>query len=244
MTVKTEQALQLGNLGFEEYQTTIMHVSPLGWIYDYDREWYLPYNEGEKDPWWAVNSKKTMPDGHTAWTSNFCKNFPCTAYSTDRWEGEKSAMVYTINVGNGNTDGTAIGTSVPGEIWIGKADNDGNHTQDGHAFASRPTSVRFMYKYSPIDNEKFVVYISLKDAAGNEIARSEKLDGSSAIEWTECEIPVIYSNSSAKAASIYICFKSCNEGGVNVGATAEIAGKQQKAHIGAILRVDDVRLTY
>ena len=244
VTVKTEQALQIGNPGFEEYQTTTMHVSPLGWLYDYDREWYLPYNEGEQDTWWAVNSKKTMPDGHTAWTSNFCKNFPCTAYSTDRWQGEKSAMVYTINVGDGNTDGTAIGTNVPGEIWIGKADNSGNHTQDGHAFASRPTSVRFMYKYSPIDNDKFVVYISLKDAAGNEIARSEKLDGASAAEWTECEIPVIYSNTTAKAASIYICFKSCNEGGVNIAATAEIAGKLQTAHIGSILRVDDVRLTY
>ena len=244
VSVTTEKDLQVGNPGFEEYQTTTMHVSPLGWIYDYDREWYLPYASGEADPWWAVNSKKTMPDGHTAWTSNFCKNFPCTAYSTDRYEGEKSAMVYTINVGDGNTDDTAIGTSVPGEIWIGTADNEGNHTRDGHAFASRPTSVKFMYKYAPINGETFAVHISLHDKDGKEIARSEKLDGQAANEWTECEIPVLYSDTMSKAASIYMCFKSCSDGGVRTGVTMEIAGKQQTAHIGSALRIDNVQLTY
>lgn len=244
VSVTTESMLQLGNPGFEDYQTTTMHVSPLGWVYDYDREWYLPYAAGETDPWWAVNSKKTMPDGHTAWTSNFCKNFPCTAYSVDRYEGEKSAMVYTINVGDGNTDGTAIGTSVPGEIWIGKADDSGNHTQDGHTFASRPTSVKFWYKYAPINGESFVVNISLKDKDGNEIARSEKLDGGAASEWTECEIPVVYSNEMSKAASIYVSFKSCSSGSVQTGVTMEIAGEQRTAHIGSVLRIDNVELTY
>lgn len=242
--VTTEKVLQVGNSGFEDYHTTIMHVSPLGWFYDYDREWYLPYKEGETDPWWAVNSKKTMPDGHTAWTSNYCKNFPCTAYSTNRWEGEKSAMVYTINVGSGNTDDTAIGTSVPGEIWIGTADDGGNHVKNGHSFASRPTSVKFMYRYAPVNNEKFVVYVSLYDKDGKEIARSEKLDGPAASEWTECEIPVLYSDVMTKAASIYICFKSCVSGGVKTGVTMEIAGKQQTAHIGSVLRIDNVELTY
>lgn len=244
VTVKTEEELQVGNPGFEEYHTTVMHVSPAGWFYDYDREWYLPYAENDSDPWWAVNSKKTMPDGHTAWTSNFCKNFPCTAYSTDSFEGEKSAMVYTVNVGNANSDGTAVGNSVPGEIWIGTADNDGNHTRDGHTFASRPSSVKFMYKYAPINGENFVVYVQLKDKDGNEIARSEKLDGAASSEWTECEIPIVYSNTETKAASIYICFKSSADPGVRTAVTMEIAGKQQTAHLGSALRIDNVELTY
>lgn len=246
VTVRTEDMLQVGNNGFEEYHTTIMHVSPAGWLYDYDREWYLPYYESETDPWWAVNSKKTMPDGHTAWTSNFCKNFPCTAFSTDRYAGNKSAMVYTINVGNTNTDDTAIGTSVPGEIWIGKADNSGNHTVDGHAFSSRPASVSFWYKYAPVNTENFVVNVVLKDSDGNEIARSEKLDGKAATEWTQCEIPIVYSNLYKRAASIYISFKAsgASEPAVKIQVTMEIAGQQLKAHIGSALRVDNVELVY
>lgn len=245
--VHTEKILQVGNPGFEEYQTVYMHVEPMGSVgnlYEYDREWYLPYNSGDTDPWWAVNSKKTMPDGHTAWTSNYCKNFPCTAFSTNAHGGSKSAMVYTVNVGNGNTDDSAIGTNVPGEIWIGKADDSGNHTVDGHAFASRPASVKFWYKYVPNASEKFAVYVVLKDASGNEIARSEKLDGGAASEWTQCEIPVVYTNTMVKASSIYICFKSCVSGDVQTAQTMEIGGKNQTAHIGSVLRVDDIELTY
>lgn len=242
--VTTEEILQVGNPGFEEYQTTTMHVSPLGWIYDYDREWYLPYNSGDQNPWWAVNSKKTMPDGHTAWTSNFCKNFPCTAYSTDAHSGVKSAMVYTVNVGGTNTDATAVGDNVPGEIWIGKADDSGNHTADGRSFASRPSSVKFWYRYVPNASESFAVYVVLKDASGAEIARTEKLDGKAASAWTQCEMPIVYSNTMAKAASIYICFKSCVSGGVKTGQSMEIAGKEQTVHYGSTLKIDDVELTY
>lgn len=242
--VVTESLLQVGNPGFEDYHSAIMHVSPLGWIYDYDRTWYLPYKEGETDPWWAVNSKKTMPDGHTAWTSNWCKNFPCTAYSTDAHSGNKSALVYTINVGNGNTDGTAIGDNVPGEIWIGKADDSGNHTQDGHPFASRPSSIKFWYKYQPVSEETFVANVILKDLDGNEIAKAELLNGGMASEWTLYELPIVYSNNNTKAATIFISFKSCSSGSVNAGVTMEIAGSQQTAHIGSALRIDDIELVY
>ena len=186
-----------------------------------------------------------MPDGHTAWTSNYCKNFPCTAYSTERHTGDKSAMVYTINVGDGNTDDSAIGTSVPGEIWLGKADDSGNHSVDGHAFASRPSAVKFWYRYAPVNSENFAVYISLKDAAGNEIARSEKLDGPVSYEWSQCEIPIVYSELQKKAASLYICFKSAaSSPSVKTAVTMEIAGKNQKAHIGSVLRIDDIELIY
>lgn len=244
--VRTEDILQLGNPGFEEYHTTTMHVSPMGWVYDYDREWYLPYRSGDTDSWWAVNSKQSMPDGHTAWTSNYCKNFPCTAYSTDRHSGNYSAMVYTVNVGNANTDDSALGgTSYPGEIWIGKAGDSGNHSADGHAFASRPSAVRFWYKYAPINTENFVVRIVMKDASGNEIARSEKLDGKRSSEWASCEIPIVYSNLTNRAASIYISFTSAGgTADVKTAVTMEIAGKQQTAHIGSVLRIDDIELVY
>ncbi len=243
VSVTTEAALQVGNPGFEEYHTTVMHVSPLGWVYDYDREWYLPYNEGDNDSWWAVNSKKTMPDGHTAWTSNFCKNFPCTAYSTDRHSGEKSAMIYTINVGNANTDATAVGTSVAGEIWIGKADNDGNHTTDGHAFASRPSTLKFWYKYNSINNETFSVVLIMRDRNDNEIARVEKT-ASLSDGWKQMELPIVYSDLTKKAASIYISFKSSTGPSVEIAKEFEVAGKNQKAHRGSVLRIDDIELTY
>ena len=80
--------------------------------------------------------------------------------------------------------------------------------------------------------------------AGAEIARTEKLDGKAASAWTQCEMPIVYSNTMAKAASIYICFKSCVSGGVKTGQSMEIAGKEQTVHYGSTLKIDDVELTY
>ena len=105
--------------------------------------------------------------------------------------------------------------------------------------------MRFWYRYNPFNTENFIVRVVMKDAAGNEIARAEKLDGAEALEWTSCEIPIVYSNLTTRAASIYISFTSAGSGaGVHAAWQMEIAGKQQTAHIGSVLRIDDVELVY
>ena len=243
VAVTTENELQVGNSGFEDYQTVKQTVKITWTTTKYEREWYLPYAENESDPWWAVNSKKTMPSEHTAAYWDF-KNFPCTAYSTYSHSGDKSAMVYTINVNGANTNGTNFGDKVPGEIWIGTADDRGNHKTDGHAFASRPTALKFHYNYIPYNNETFVVTLLLKDASGNNIAKAEINDGRSTGEWSECILPIVYDDLQTKAAKIYISFKSCSSGGINMDSTMEIAGRNQTSHIGSVLRIDDVELIY
>ena len=239
--VTTEDTLQIGNSGFEYWNTASFSFSH--WFGSETREWYLPYLSTDSNPWWAVNSRKTMPSSTTPSNLDY-KVFPTVGYSTDRYSGDKSALVYTVSVNDYNVSGTSLGDPVVGELWIGKADDSGNHASDGHAFASRPASVKFWYKYLPINSEKFAVYLSLKDAAGNQIAYTEKLDGSAAYEWTQCEIPIVYSNLKARAASIYICFKSAVNGDVKLDATMEIAGRQQTSHIGSALRIDDIELVY
>ena len=239
--VTTEDTQQIGNSGFEYWNTASFSFSH--WFGSETREWYLPYLSTDSNPWWAVNSRKTMPSSTTPSNLDY-KVFPTVGYSTDRYSGDKSALVYTASVNDYNVSGTSLGDPVVGELWIGKADDSGNHASDGHAFASRPASVKFWYKYLPINSEKYAVYLSLKDAAGNQIAYTEKLDGSAAYEWTQCEIPIVYSNLNARAASIYICFKSAVSGDVKLDATMEIAGRQQTSHIGSALRIDDIELVY
>ena len=239
--VTTEDTQQIGNSGFDYWNTASFSFSH--WFGSETREWYLPYLSTDSNPWWAVNSRKTMPSSTTPSNLDY-KVFPTVGYSTDRYSGDKSALVYTASVNDYNVSGTSLGDPVVGELWIGKADDSGNHASDGHAFASRPASVKFWYKYLPINSEKYAVYLSLKDAAGNQIAYTEKLDGSAAYEWTQCEIPIVYSNLNARAASIYICFKSAVSGDVKLDATMEIAGRQQTSHIGSALRIDDIELVY
>ena len=239
--VTTEDVIQVGNPGFEYWTTSSFSYSH--WFGSEKRDWYLPYLSTDSDTWWAVNSRKTMPSSTTPAELNY-KVFPTVGYSTDRKSGDRSALVYTVSVDDYNVSGTSLGDPVVGELWIGKANDEGNHSSDGHAFASRPSSMKFWYKYAPINSEKFAVYISLRDAAGNQIAYSEKLDGSAAYEWTQCEIPIIYSDLNTRAASIYMCFKSAVSGDVKLDVTMEIAGKHQTSHIGSALKIDDIELVY
>ena len=240
--VTTESEQQVGNPGFEYWHTKVLKVKR--WFDTVDREWYLPYLSTDTDPWWAVNSRKTMPSSTTPEFFEF-KVFPCAAYSTKSvYSGEKSAMVYTVSVNDYNINTTSLGENIPGEIWIGRADDNGNHAYDGHEFSSRPASLKFWYFYISPNNENFIVTAVLKDADGNEIARVEKTDGKVTDEWEQCEIPIVYSVLNAKAASIYISFKSCSSGAIQMNSMMEIAGTDQTSHIGSVLKIDDVELTY
>jgi hypothetical protein len=89
-----------------------------------------------------------------------------------------------------------------------------------------------------------VAVISIRDSENNEIARAEKSSGESMAEWTLCELPIVYNTLEKKAAYIYMSFKPCNSGGVNTKQQMEVAGVQQVAHFGSVLRIDDIELTY
>lgn len=241
--VTTEAALQVGNPGFEQYHNKILTVSR--WFDKKDREWYLPYSASDTDPWWAVNSRATMPSSTTPEYFDY-KCFPCTAFSTMRNSGEKSAMIYTVSVDGGNMNTTSFGDNIPGELWIGKTNDNGDHVTDGRPFASRPTSVKFYYHYLPLNSETFEVSVWVKDAGGNVIGKGGMTDGPAASEFTLCEIPINYSNINAKAATLYIGFKSTssNDPSVRLDSSMEIAGKNQTSHLGSVLRIDDIELTY
>lgn len=249
VTVRTEDALQLGNSGFEDYQLLVKRVSPLG--SKYDRNWYVPYASGETDPWWACNSLQSMPDGHTMLTATWCKNFPSSGYVDDRHSGNKAAMLFTVNVGsantgyNNNTIGVASGTTYEGEIWIGTADDEGNHASEGHSFASRPSRLTFYYKYAPTDGDKFFVDAWVKAADGTVLATAQETSGPAADTWTLYSLPFEYKVFDKKAASIYVRFSSCyGNGHVDTDSKFRLGDETVKAHAGSFLKLDDIELIY
>lgn len=249
LTVTTEDALQLGNPGFEEYQLVVKKVSPLG--SKYDRNWYLPYASGENDPWWACNSLQSMPDGHTMLTATWCKNFPSSGYVDDRHSGDKAALLYTVNVGssntgyNNNTIGVASGNTYEGEIWIGTSDSDGNHATEGHAFASRPSRLTFYYKYAPTGGDKFFVDAWVKAADGTVLATARETAGPAADTWTLYSLPFEYKVFDKKAASIYVRFSSCyGNGHVDTDTKFRLGEETVKAHAGSFFKLDDIELVY
>lgn len=230
----------------------------------------------DEDSWWAVNSKRTMPsvttpdfvinipivgEYNTGNTQKF-KVFPCASYSTDAASGSRSAQMigtFVCNMATANTDGDSgiwglfsgvkqADASAAGEIFIGKALETGYHAHDGHTFPSRPTALKFKYKYSSYDSEKFHVVISVYDENGNVIGTKEVTDGPAASEWTEYTATLDYPVVNKKASRIYISFRSASVAdnkvahGHNRGA--EMAGLSVEGHIGSILKIDDLELLY
>ena len=244
VTITTEAAAQVANAGFEDYQLVqTQFQTNIGG--KYTRNWYLPYESAETDPWWACNSRATMPNKHNAGAGYWCKNFPSSGYVKDCHNGSKAALVFSVNVNNYNTDNTAVGSTTEGELWIGTADDSGNRTSEGHSFTSRPDRLRFHYKYAPHDQEKFYVYSWIKDSEGNIIASTEETSGPAADEWTMHSMTYNYSTLDKKAKSIFILFRSCNgDGSVSTKKSFELGEETVTAHAGSMFKIDDIELIY
>lgn len=252
LTVSTEAAQQIGNSGFEDFSTEVHKFTVKGWTTSQEtKDFYRPWASGSIDKWWDVNSKKTLLEQVTSDNLDF-KVFPTVSYSTDRYSGQKSAQIASVQVNTDADSGTDgdVPVKAVGELFIGSASKDGSHQSDGHSFTSRPTAMTFMYKYTPVGSETFYVRIELYDKDGNMIAAQEETKLGAADSWTKCTMKLEYLNITAKAAKIYVSFKSSSlkdaQAGYRSGssATIEMGGTTYTARIGSVLKVDDINLLY
>ena len=246
VVVTTEAAAQVGNAGFEVWTTDTMTVNVVWTTKKFTHNWYNAFSNSDVDQWWAVTSKKSMPSSVPASSNYNVKNFPTVAYSADSFSGSKSAHIFTVNVGGGNTPDVASGTSYAGELFIGTADDSGNPTYSGHRFTTRPDKISFRYKYAPQGSEKFYVKIELKDAAGSVLYSKEDTQGPAATEWTEYTTSIDWADLTKKPENILIIFKSSSSAKPKVSAKSnlEVAGKTERGHFGSSLYIDDIQMIY
>ncbi len=241
LLVNTEAALQVGNSNFDQWTNADFPYSVVG--AGSPRRWWLPW-ANEADAWWAVNSKKTMPSSVTAAYPNY-KVMPTVSYSTTKAASGYSAQLAVIAVGNAASEVLAGANKTAGEMWIGKADDGGNHASDGHAFSSRPSKVSFWRQYIPKGSEKYHFVLQLKDAGGNIIGSVNVQDGTNDSLGTIVTYNIDYTVLNKKAASIYISFLASTSSSPTVEkGTFEMAGTSEKCYHGSILRVDNLKLHY
>ena len=256
VVVTTEAAAQVGNAGFEDWTTESITIK-VKLSDDRQLDWYLPYNSISNNSisnnWWAVTSKRSIVTNILATTETCVKSFPTVAYSPKEFtQGKISAHVYSVNVGMYNTDLTPNSMfghddkTYVGELFIGTADDSGNHSSDGHSFASRPDKFSFKYKYTPVKNEKFYVEILFKDASGNVIFSKVDNDGPSSSAWATYTCDINWEDIHKKVSSIYISFKSTSSSSPDKinRSTIEVAGNNFTGHFGSSLYIDDIQMIY
>lgn len=202
VTVTTEAATQLPNSNLETWEIT---ASESNW-----ERWAI---EG----WATYNNMTTMTSGtrhNTAYVSR-----SGAAQSTDAHSGSYAAELRTIGWGAGNGAYGSISSSNPkyinkGLLYLGTSPTDysalDQQVVKGVDFASRPSALKFWYKYAKKNSADYGgATIWVKDAAGNIIA-SGTADNLSEGSYTQVTVPLTYALDVQKAATIYVEFASSN----------------------------------
>jgi len=253
-TFTTEAALQVGNSGFEEYTaqsyTTPVLASWMPLVNDFEVTWWQLYkNAGSA--WWGVNAMCTIEDGRVDTGYQDYKTYPCVAVFNSASYSGNSVMLATVYIGSDVASEVLHGnTNYPGEIFLGTANNKNKgswaKTSEGHAFASRPSALSFMHRFNP-NGAAYYAQIQVLDASGNVIGTGEKNDGTAAVTaWTKVTIPVTYSVTNRKAATLRISIRSSKNGGEGARKLDNIStlSGTHKIYCGNALYVDDVKLLY
>ena len=257
-TFTTEAALQVGNSDFESYtqqtsKTTHYKYYPITiGTADWTITWWQLYSS-VSTAWWGVNSPRTIEDETVPQLNQDMKTYPTVALISSGAYSGKSVMIatiYTSTMAVDNWLGAGTHHNYYGEIFLGTANNSRQEnwakTQDGHAFTSRPSALSFMHRFSPKDGTPFYAEVSVLDAQGNVIGNGVKNDTSSDVSaWTRCTVPINYTVTNRKAATLRISLRSSRDGNEDWSQTSvtTLSGSHT-IFLGNALYVDNVELLY
>ncbi len=269
--VETEEELQVGNPGFEDWHESFVWKGSLG-LGSTDINTFYPYKENESDQWWSTrNDLTTTKDGGYSY---YYVAYPGTTPVTSSWaasgkvglpttycDGANSAEIATVGWGKESTCTT--------ESWfppLSNSMNCKNHTAGalfigtyangqenyGHEFASRPDKMTFLYRFHSYNNESASALIRIEHRDGNQtVVLAEKtLLLTSDKATTDVEsgtIELEYASSDYKATHITISFLSSTAENPSIEpyyVPENFNGNRYSRGIGNVLVVDNVSLIY
>lgn len=251
--VHTETELSIPNGDMEDWHYT----RPNG--VKYWEVWYV-CKENEQPVWNTMNQLTTSEGGTstTAFNRDGCRyssNSGTIQTNNVNDDGKFAALIRTVGWGGGNSAAVFSGNMgtcenvTPGELYLGTYDVGSHQPQYGYAFASRPSAVKFMYKYAPKNSaDWFVVMVEVKDNTGSVIA-TKTITKKGVVNTYTPEVIDLEYNVIKKAATLSIIFKSSgNEDcwGANTNNLTPPPGSNLSdgEYVGSQLYIDDVELIY
>lgn len=266
VTFTTEATPQLPNAGMETWYRENGRTS----------YWWIDYPGADANAVWGTMNKLTTSEGGSGTNmfnhkgASFCA-FSGTrptgsgfedrgiAHGTANHEkahlGSYAAVISTVgwgdNDGNGGTSaGKGCKHLTVGELYLGSY-NASSQAPDytGLEFTSRPKALTFFYYYCPQNQADYgYAEISVKDAAGNTIA-SGNLNLTAASDYILATVPLTYARDAAKAARIYVQFKSSgNSACQSINTTnlscPDFGNTDSGRFTGSELFIDDIELIY
>lgn len=239
-SLTTEEALQIGNNGFEEWYEWDYYVNKNAILFGdnvYQTN-YAPYASGGSR-YWDSNNSETTPGDRTPLYSTY-KSFPMVTYVPGH-ESSKAAQIMTIAISNTAMDSTC---PLPRTVKSGRLFTGEYGSAEETAFSSRPAKMSFYYKYSPYDSDSFKAYVYIK--SGDTIIGEGSFSSSASVSaWKYTEIDIDYSRDDLKAQTVHVDFISGVDTKWTTGREITYGGnKTAGVHGGSILAVDDVEFIY
>lgn len=278
VTFTTEADLDIPNAGMEEWYSENGKSS--------NQKWYYPWSQGATNMDWNTYNPVTMSQGGSGAGGYAYKATSGTVFTADANSGSSAAQIRTVGWGSGNTAsgnafagrwgfGTCKHVSA-GQLFLGNWDGI-DAVQDatpnyGIAFASRPSSMTFMYKYAMMnrngnDNgQKGVAIIRVLDANGNIVAETtQELDANATYSnisadtdcsvggsYAEKTLSLNYPAGSAKAAKLVVIFKSSQLSNSDLESRTnqdnirppKPLNLSTHEYVGSSLLIDDITLNY
>lgn len=259
--VTTEAAQQIQNNSFEDWTQTKLYSGNGSWSANI----YCDYCTG-----WSTRNERTTLGAENAnsggiglnkgsgygvkyrWRSN-------TVSVEDATQGSKGAEIATLAFYNQNVYGswtranilTSVqgdGTPFTGYLFTGSFDKSSDSYSLGISHTSRPLSLSFDYKYSPVSGDECIVYAKLYDLEKNIIAETTEFKSSTQSEYINKTLDFVYKNQFVKAAYIGVFFQSGTDVALNkmvqIEGSYNITPFNQDYVVGSILRIDNVNLNY
>lgn len=263
VTIKLEKPEQLPNSGMEEWT-----------VENYTKSLYCFYPWQDKSEChWDTNNLYTTRHRHNssdAVIANY-NGFHAVSYvSGHNGVGLAAELRSTAN-GRGNTDDflwvdheEKDHNKVAGELFLGDCklnitgndiNGDDSYEREKNApFPSRPTALKFWYKYVPYNSDTWSAHIELLDEAKNVIIEQDFTSSEVKGDWTEATLTLDYTEGKpyAKCEYIYVIFRSTVNAGANmpyreITQTFYVDGQAKTfspAYVGSVLTIDDISLVY
>ena len=216
--------------------------------------WWINYL-GNKDntPWATMNELTTSTGGsgtnmfnHTGTSYNaYSGTQPATV------DGRECAYIATVGWGKNDANGSHKTKNLTaGELYLGHYDS-GNKSAvyDGWAYASRPASVSFYYKYKPYNSADWgVAEISLVAADGSAI-KTVSMNLTATNAFTQATLAFDRTISGTKPAKIHAKFISCGNSdclspGKSNNSDPGFGNTDNGRFTGSELWIDDITLNY
>lgn len=257
-TLETPTQLPNGNMDDWHYSGSFSHG-----IYS-----YYPNLENDENFWSTNNDYTTRYRQGTFGYPYNC--FPAVSYVPGR-NGGKAAEIRNTASGAGNTvdswfsdDFVDDRNRVAGILFTGNfecevgvsATNYSYTKTDGKEFASRPTALKFWYKYLPYTSDTWQVHVELWDENKNIIIQQNYQSSIQKNDYEEVEIKLNYNDEQSYSVCkyIYVIFQSTITEGANMPfewyKKSYVLWRDdqqytyEEPHIGSILTIDDISLVY